>query len=139
MARMARINAALAFAMALNLGFAAPADAEGRLHNLCGWTVRSPQEAFDRLAKQPNVRGIQRTSQYISYHDQVADRVWTFTVAGHPAHPAAICRYVTVDGGLSTLQMNIVCGGPKPICDELVREFREHNRATTEKAAKPKR
>ena len=127
MARMARINAALAFAVALNLGLAAPADAEGRLHNLCGWTVRSPQEAFDRLAKQKNVRGIQRTSEYISYHDQVADRVWTFTVAGHSAHPAVICRYPTSDG----IQMNVVCGGTKAICDELVRQFEEQTRKVT--------
>jgi hypothetical protein len=140
MGRIARTDAALGFAAALNLCLVAPAGAEGRLHNLCGWSVRSPQEAFDRLSKQSKVREIERTQEYISFHDQAAGRVWTFTVAGHPAHPTAICRYATSDGsGQSTLQMNVVCGGPKPICDELVREFRELNRETIEKVSKQKR
>jgi hypothetical protein len=138
MKRILAIDCAIGFALALNLSFANSADAESRLHKLCGWSVRSPQEAFDRVAKQQKVREIQRTSEYISFHDPVNNWVWTFTAAGHPAHPAVICRYETLDKGLVTLQMNVVCGGPKPVCDELVREFKEHNRSIIENATKPK-
>lgn len=131
---VAKTIGVLGFAAALPIGLAASADAQGRLHNLCGWSVRSPQEAFDRLAKQQKIREIQRTQFYISFHEEVAGgswRIWTFTLADHPAHPAAICRYETLDDGSFTLRMNVVCGASKPVCDELVRQFQEHDRKIT--------
>jgi hypothetical protein len=138
MGHIAKIGVAVGV-LGFNFAFFVPADAEDRVHNLCGWSVRTPAEAFDRLAKQQKVREIERTPEYLSFHDQGANRVWTFTVAGHPAHPAAICRYATSDEGGSTLQLNIDCGRPKPACDELAREFEELNRSTMEKVNKQKR
>jgi hypothetical protein len=132
MSRIAKIRGVLV-AVALTFCLAAPAEAEGRLHNLCGWSVHSPREAFDRLTKQPKLRKLTAHQGYIAFHDPVANRVWVFTVTGHPAHPSAICSYETVDDGLFTLRMNVVCGGSKPVCDELVRQFQEHYQKVTER------
>ena len=53
--------------------------------------------------------------------------LWSFTPAGHPAHPAAIRRAVVAkDGGL-VIEMSALCEASKQACDRLIAEFRTLN------------
>jgi hypothetical protein len=60
--------------------------------------------------------------------------VWSFTQAGHAAHPAYAKRWPVVEGGKTVLKMEIVCEAAQPACDRLAADFEALNRQTIAKS-----
>ncbi len=50
--------------------------------------------------------------------------LWSFTPAGHPAHPAVVKRTVVEKDGSISVQTNALCEADKTACDKLIDEFR---------------
>src|SRR5262249_41816615 len=63
--------------------------------------------------------------------------MYSFTPAGHPAHPAAVRRTVfrEADGAWS-LKMSILCEAAQPACDKLAADFQELNNKMREDLAR---
>ena len=53
--------------------------------------------------------------------------IWSFTPAGHLAHPAAVRRAIVQRGNDIFVEMKLRCESMKPACDKLVAEFQELN------------
>jgi hypothetical protein len=53
--------------------------------------------------------------------------LWSFTPAGHPAHPAAVKRTVVEKEGKVFINMQALCQAAKDACDKLIAEFDELN------------
>jgi hypothetical protein len=49
--------------------------------------------------------------------------MYTFTVKGHPAHPAAVCRKPVEQGDNLVITMSVVCDGEKEACAKLQNDF----------------
>jgi hypothetical protein len=49
--------------------------------------------------------------------------IWTFTAAGHAAHPAVVRRGVVQRGNDIFVDMQVKCEAAKPACDKLTAEF----------------
>jgi hypothetical protein len=49
--------------------------------------------------------------------------IWTFTAAGHAAHPAVVRRGVVQRGTDIFVDMQVKCEAAKPACDKLTAEF----------------
>lgn len=58
--------------------------------------------------------------------------LWSFSPEGHPAHPAVFKRNILTDSGKVYIEMQVLCGGPKEQCDQLVQEFVQLNEAISE-------
>lgn len=59
--------------------------------------------------------------------DRAAGAVWSFTPAGHPAHPAVVKRVIGEHGGQVAVNMTALCQAGKAACDQLIEEFRQLN------------
>lgn len=59
-----------------------------------------------------------------------ARAVWSFTPAGHPAHPALVRRGVVTEGSTLVVKTDVLCQAAKAPCDQLVLEFRVMNNTT---------
>ena len=57
--------------------------------------------------------------------------LWSFTPAGHPAHPAAIHRKVVQEDNNIFLKMHVICEASKPACDKVVADFEDLNQRMT--------
>lgn len=86
----------------------------------------SVAEAMAALRARPDVEIAERDGWTI-----VTERsnhvIWSFTPAGHPAHPAAVKRTVVQMGDGIGVQMNVLCQARKADCDTLVAEFQALN------------
>jgi len=96
--------------------------------DLCGRPMEAPEALFQRLAKTEKLPEIHRDKAYVALHDKARDTTWTFTAAGHPAHPSAICRRPVQDGDRLRIEMNVSCGAAEAECEKLVNAFQELNR-----------
>jgi hypothetical protein len=94
---------------------------------LCGRPQEQPQALFDRLTKTEKLKEDFRDKSYVAVNDKAKNTVWTFTVAGHPAHPSVVCRRPVQDGAEMRLQMNVHCGASESECQKLVQAFQELN------------
>lgn len=94
---------------------------------LCGRPAEPPQALFDRLTKVEKLPENFRDKSYVAISDKAKDTVWTFTVAGHPAHPSAVCRRPVKDGNELRLEMNVQCNSTEAECQRLVKAFQELN------------
>lgn len=65
--------------------------------------------------------------RFTAYADDANRRIWTFTTAAHPAHPAVACRAVRVQDGQVGLGTEIYCVSSRANCDALYREFEALN------------
>lgn len=54
--------------------------------------------------------------------------LWSFTPAGHPAHPAVVKRTVYEENGSVMMKTNALCQAQKSACDQLMAEFAELQR-----------
>lgn len=115
------LNRFVSAAAALVLG--TPALAQ----DLCGRPPEAPQALFERLTKTEKLKEVSRDKSYIALNDTATDTVWTFTVAGHPAHPTALCRRLVPDGNEMRLQMNVQCNASEAECRKLVDAFQDLN------------
>lgn len=59
--------------------------------------------------------------------DRAAGALWSFTPAGHPAHPAVVKRVIGEHGGQVAVNMTALCQAGKAACDQLIEEFRQLN------------
>jgi hypothetical protein len=91
-----------------------------------GITYPSPDAALKALRSKPGVQ-VSEQAGWIVATDPEDGAVWTFTTAGHPAHPAAVKRKPVEHDGAVYIDMQIQCGGSKQACDDLVREFQALN------------
>jgi hypothetical protein len=53
--------------------------------------------------------------------------IWSFTPAGHYAHPAAVRRAVVVENGMVRVRTAALCQAAKDPCDRLMAEFAKLN------------
>jgi hypothetical protein len=52
---------------------------------------------------------------------------WSFTPAGHPAHPAVAKRVLDQENGSWLINMDILCEADQAACDQFVRDFEALN------------
>jgi hypothetical protein len=73
--------------------------------------------------------GVQVSNQggFTVITEPATQTLWTFTPAGHPAHPAAVRRAVVKEGDDIFIEMDVKCEAAKPACDALVAEFHTLN------------
>jgi hypothetical protein len=95
--------------------------------DLCGRPSESPEALFDRLTKTEKLKEDFRDKSYVAIADKAKDTVWTFTVAGHPAHPSVVCRRPVQDGDNLKLETNVRCNAAEAECERLVQAFQELN------------
>jgi len=71
--------------------------------------------------------------------DDKANRtLWSFTLPGHPAHPAAVRRMVVMENGQASIKMDSLCQAKREVCDSMLEEFRRMNAALQQSLALPK-
>lgn len=95
--------------------------------DLCGRPQEAPGSLFERLSKVEKLPEIHRDKAYVALHDKARNTTWTFRVAGHPAHPSAVCRRPLQDGDRLRLEMGVSCGAAEVECEKLVNAFEELN------------
>jgi len=95
--------------------------------DLCGRPREAPEALLERLIKTEKLPEIHRDKAYVALHDKARGTTWTFTVAGHPAHPSAVCRRPMRDGERLRIEMNVSCGAAEAECEKLVGAFQELN------------
>lgn len=91
----------------------------------CGETSGKADELAARYATAKDVKEIYKSDQYIAYSDDDKNptRVYTFTVKGNPAHPAAVCRKIVKEGDTALVKMVVVCDGDAGKCADLQNDF----------------
>jgi hypothetical protein len=70
--------------------------------------------------------------------DPANQTLWTFTQAGHPAHPAGVRRQIIEQRGSVAVAMAIRCDGPRPACDQLAQDFERLNAKLAEDMRRPR-
>ena len=100
--------------------------------DLCGRPEESPDALFARLAEGEKLPETYRDESFVALNDAGAQTVWTFTIAGHPAHPSVVCRRPVQDGGKLSLEMHIRCTAREAACVKLVRSFQDLNQRMIE-------
>ena len=58
---------------------------------------------------------------------QDGDTLWSFTPAGHPAHPSVAKRTLVEKDGGYFIDMKILCQSTKSPCDQLAADFEKLN------------
>jgi hypothetical protein len=96
--------------------------------DLCGRPREAPEAMFQRLTKTEKLAESFRDKGYVTINDAANGTIWTFTVAGHPAHPSAICREPVEEGGKLRIDMGVQCEASEEECERLVRAFEDLNR-----------
>jgi hypothetical protein len=112
--------AAIACALAVLAG---PARAD----DLCGRPREAPDALLQRLTKTEKLGESFRDKAYVTINDAANATIWTFTVAGHPAHPSVVCRQPVEDGGKLRMDMGIQCEASDDECERLARAFEDFN------------
>jgi hypothetical protein len=110
-----------------------PASAQ---EDLCGRPREAPDALLQRLAKTEKLGESFRDKAYVTVNDAAKGTIWTFTVAGHPAHPSVVCRQPVEDGGKLRIDMGVQCEGADEECERLVRGFEVLNRKMLKDAEK---
>jgi hypothetical protein len=95
----------------------------------CGDTIAKADELIARYSTAKHLKETYKSVDYVAYADdeKAPTVVYTFTVKGHPAHPAAVCRKQSQEGENIVLRMEIVCDGEKESCDKLRNDFNVMN------------
>lgn len=95
----------------------------------CGDTAAKADELFTRYSTDKKLIETYKSTDYVAYSDSkdAPTVMYTFTISGHPAHPAAVCRKQSKEGDNIVLRMEIVCDGEKDSCDKLRNDFNVMN------------
>lgn len=95
----------------------------------CGDTADTADALFSRYSTDQKLMETYRSTDYVAYSDskEAPTVMYTFTIKGHPAHPAAVCRKQSKDGDNIVMRMEIVCDGKKDDCDKLRNDFNVMN------------
>ena len=79
--------------------------------------------AFDSLRAKSGVE-VSNQSGFTVITEPATYTLWTFTPAGHPAHPTVVRRQMVREGDDVFSHMQVKCEAAKPACDKLVAEFK---------------
>jgi hypothetical protein len=82
----------------------------------------SAEAALAALRVRPGV-SFREEGGWTIAEEREARTLWSFTPAGHPAHPSAVKRQIATEQGHVTLKTSVSCQATKKRCDDLVREF----------------
>ncbi|WP_447938814.1 hypothetical protein [Pseudoxanthomonas mexicana] len=86
----------------------------------------SPEAALTALRAMPDTT-VREENDWFVVHDKENATIWSITSEKNPAHPTAVKRaFVARDGGVS-IEMNVMCGAQKEVCDVVVEQFRQIN------------
>jgi hypothetical protein len=116
-----------AFAVTV-LGWLTVAGAAAGADELCGRPREAPDALLERLTKVEKIEESFRDKAYVAFNDAVKGTLWTFTVAGHPAHPSVVCRRPVEESGRLRLEMNVQCNAAEAECERLVQGFQDLNK-----------
>ena len=91
----------------------------------CGDPTGKAQELIERYSTKPGLKQVYKSEQYVAYSDDEKNSsvMYTFTVKGHPAYPAAVCRKPIQQGDNLVITMSVVCDGEKEACTTLKNDF----------------
>lgn len=91
----------------------------------CGEPTATADELFTRYSTAKGLKEVYKSTDYIAYSDDDKNStvMYTFTVKGHGAHPAAVCRKIVKDGEQTVVKMVVVCNGEAGACANLQNEF----------------
>lgn len=90
----------------------------------CGSETGAPDALLARVKTMAGIKEIHRDREFVAYQDPATSAVFTFTEAGHPAHPAAVCRKPVQKGDQLEIEMAVVCKGPEAKCAGLESDFK---------------
>jgi hypothetical protein len=107
--------------------------------DLCGRPREAPDALFQRLTKTEKLREGFRDKSYVTINDEEAGTIWTFTLAGHPAHPSVVCREPVEEGGKLRIGMGIQCEAEDARCEELAQGFADLNKKMLKELEKQKK
>lgn len=91
----------------------------------CGAPTAKAEQLIKTYSSDAKLQEVYKSSDYVAYSDDPknASIMYTFTVAGHPAHPAAVCRRLTREGDNLVIKMTVVCDGAADACAQLKNDF----------------
>jgi hypothetical protein len=91
----------------------------------CGDPTGKAEELIERYSSKPELKRVYKSDQYVAYSDDEKNStvMYTFTVKGHPAYPAAVCRKPIQKGDNLVITMSVVCDGEKEACAKLQNDF----------------
>lgn len=91
----------------------------------CGDPTGKADELIARYSTQKGLIETYKSVDYVAYSDDKTNPtvVYTFTLKGHGAHPAAVCRKQVKEGDTLALKMEIVCEGTEESCKTLRNDF----------------
>jgi hypothetical protein len=124
---MQRIAVSIVASAAVMTCLLFPAAGPARADDLCGRPRETPEALLERLTKTEKLEESFRDKVYVAFNDAVKGTLWTFTLAGHPAHPSVVCRRPVEEGGKLRLEMNVQCNAAEAACERLVQGFEELN------------
>jgi hypothetical protein len=128
MQRTAVLVPAFAVAAIAVLGWLTLAGRAAGADDLCGRPREAPDALLERLTKVEKIEESFRDKAYVAFNDAVKGTLWTFTVAGHPAHPSVVCRRPVEEGGQLRLEMSVQCNAAEAECERLVQGFEDLNK-----------
>jgi hypothetical protein len=117
---LAGVTAALAISALLGpRGFASESP--------CARASGDPVALLSELTEKDRLPEVFRDQAYVALQDKSTWAMWTFTLPGHRAHPAVVCRRPVQEGDVITLDMVITCNGEPDACVGLSQEFKALN------------
>src|SRR5262245_32701742 len=117
-----------AYAVAIMCSLALAGGPARAADDLCGRSREAPEALLERLTKAEKLDESFRDKAYVAFNDAMKGTLWTFTLAGHPAHPSVVCRRPVEEGGKVRLEMSVQCNAAEAECEKLVRGFEDLNR-----------
>ena len=96
----------------------------------------SPREAYIALSKDPNSKLSRNSDGWQTVHVArgTNEGIWTFAPQSHQTFPSVVRRQILEKDGHLFIGMDVLCGGTKPACDELVRDFTRLNEQIAKEA-----
>lgn len=125
--------------VSLLLAAVVPALAQTQNPAGAGIGYASVASAMQQLRAKAGAR-VQETSDGWTIISEPGDIQWSFTPAGHSAHPAVVRRTIRVDpDGMLRIEMRALCEAEREPCDRLVREFQAVNDRIRQSVQAPKK
>ena len=96
-----------------------------KAEEFCGDPTGKAEELIQRYSTKPGLKQVYKSIDYVAFSDDEknASVMYTFTVKGHPAYPAAVCRKPVREGGNLVIKMSVVCDGAAAPCSKLKNDF----------------
>lgn len=93
----------------------------------CARANGDPVALLAELTGKDKLPEVFRDAAYVALQDKSTWAMWTFTLPGHRAHPAVVCRRPVQEGDVITLDMVFTCNGEPNACVGLSQEFKALN------------